>query len=361
MLPFELLPLEAPVAEPSTRPEKIDGRALPLYVRPLPEESLFSWLQRLATRLGVSFHTLASQSFGIDDRAGRTVWWHRPHPWTLARIGQRTGVKISQLRSMTFEPLHPVYREDEDPARFAGRRYDTRAPDWRMYRFAVCGPCLDEDSTPYLRSLWQIGWLAVCPLHGTALLSRCERCHCGIRVSQLAACAPFSPTICNRCRESLLAPSYLMAAASVVRLQEAMLKGKREGVTELPGLGTFTWPEFVAFVDVLLGVFWTGTILEERSAVFLKYEFEDLNDPRVLTRLYDCRHDSLLFLAWLIEGWPNTLGSSIGRNLLERGLSDRRNRLSHHVLPRWRGHPWSPSPHDFAPEILVRLRKLLEA
>ena len=138
MLPFELLPLDSPVPEPANRPGKVAGRALPLYVAPLPEESLFSWLQRLATRLQVSFRTLASHSFGIDDRAGRTVWWHRPHPWTLARISQRTGVKIARLRSMTFEPWQPVYREDEDPARFAGRRYDTRAPDWRAYRFVVC-------------------------------------------------------------------------------------------------------------------------------------------------------------------------------------------------------------------------------
>ena len=100
--------------------------------------------------------------------------------------------------------LQPVYREDEDSARFAGRRYDTRAPEWRAYRFAVCGVCLAADEVPYLRSIWQLGWLAVCPFHGTILLTRCERCHCGIRVSQLSVCAPFSPTTCNRCGESLL-------------------------------------------------------------------------------------------------------------------------------------------------------------
>ena len=361
MLPFEILPFDLPVPEPTPRQLKSDGRALPLYVAPLPEESLFSWLQRLASRLEVSFHTLASQSFGIEDRAGRTVWWHRPHPWTLARISQRTGVKIARLRSMTFEELQPGYREDEDPARFAGRRYDTRAPDWRAYRFAVCGPCLHEDETPYLRSLWQVGWLAVCPTHGTVLLTRCERCRCGIRVPQLSVCTPFSPTKCTRCGESLLTHHYRSALPAVVRLQEALFRGKREGVTEIAGLGTFTWPELVALADVVLGVFWTETILDERNAISIRYQFENLETPRLETRLYDCRHDSLLFLSWLLEDWPNSLGASIGRDLLWRGLSRRRNRLSHHVLPHWKGHPWSPSPHDFAPEIEARLRKLLEA
>lgn len=138
-----------------------------------------------------------------------------------------------RLRSMTFEHLQPVYRGDEDPARFAGRRYDTRVPDSRAYRFAVCGRCLEGDSVPYLRSLWHVGWLAVCPIHGTVLLIRCERCHCGIRVPQLSLCAPFSPTTCTRCGESLLSQRYRTARPEVVRLQDALLKGKREGTTEI--------------------------------------------------------------------------------------------------------------------------------
>jgi hypothetical protein len=361
VLPFELLPFDSPVPEPSYRPARVDGRALPLYVASLLEESLFSWLQRLATRLEVSFHTLASLSFGADDRAGRTVWWHRPHPWTLARISQRTGVKIARLRDMTFESLQPVYREDEDPARFAGRRYDTRAPDWRAYRFAVCGPCLEGDAAPYVRSLWHIGWLAVCPIHDTVLLRRCEQCRCGIRVSQFVTCARFSPTICTRCGDSLVGHRYRLAHPAVSSLQRVLIEGKRSGVTEIAGLGTFSWPEIVALADTLLGAFWTSTTLKERTNVLCRYEYESLDAPRLEMQIYECRHDSLRFLAWLIEGWPDSLGASIGRDMLERGLSRSRNRLSHHVTPRWKGHPWGPSPHDFAPETVARLRKLMEA
>ena len=42
-------------------------------------------------------------------------------------------MKATRLRAMTFEDLQPVYRGDEDSARFAGRRYDTRTPDSRAY------------------------------------------------------------------------------------------------------------------------------------------------------------------------------------------------------------------------------------
>ena len=47
-----------------------------------------------------------------------------------------------------------------------------------------------------------------------------------------------------------------------------MLRGKREGATEIAGLGTFTWPEFVALVDILLGAIWTHTTMEEREAAY---------------------------------------------------------------------------------------------
>ena len=72
--------------------------------------------------------------------------------------------------------------------------------------------------------------------------------------------------------------------------------------------------------DVILGGFWTATILEERESISLRYQFETLEAPRTETRFYDCRHDSLACLALLIEGWPDSRGASIGREMLWRGL-----------------------------------------
>jgi len=158
----------------------------------------------------------------------------------------------------------------------------------------------------------------------------------------------------------LLTSRQRIAHPAVTGLQEALLRGKREGVTEIAGLGAFTWREFVALIDILLGTVWTHTTMEERGRLFLRYEYESLEEPRPETHFYDCRHDSLRFLAWLFDGWPNTPGSSVGRDLLWKGLSHRRNRFSHHVLPRWKGHPWSPSPHDFELEIMARLHRLLD-
>lgn len=171
------------------------NRPLPFYVEPAPDEALFSWLLRLATRMGVSMHALASCSLGIDDRYGHTRWWCRPHPWLLMRISERTDVGVARLRPMTFDGFQPVYRDDEASARFTGRRYDVRSPTSRSYRFAVCGRCLKDDAKPYLRLSWLIGWMAVCPHHGTVLVERCNVCGAGLRVAPFATTSRFSPAI----------------------------------------------------------------------------------------------------------------------------------------------------------------------
>lgn len=150
---------------------------LPLYVEPAAEEALLSWLLRLATRLSVSLRALMTAAFGVDDRTLGTQWWHRPPGWLLVRISEQTGVSIARLSKMTFEDFQPVYREDEASGRFTGRRYDSVAARSRGYRFVVCGQCLQSDATAYLRRVWLIGWLAVCPDHGTILIERCSVCH----------------------------------------------------------------------------------------------------------------------------------------------------------------------------------------
>jgi hypothetical protein len=353
VLQFEAIGASAlrPVSRP-TRPPP-----LPLYVEPAPEEGLLSWLLRLATRLGVSLHVLAKQGFGIDDRSGHTQWWCRPHPWVLARISERTGVGVARLRRMTFEGFERAYRDDEASARFAGRRYDSRAPEWRAYRFAVCGPCLEGDAKPYLRTPWLIGWMAVCPHHGTILIERCKECRASLRVAPFSAAAAFSPGACTRCGWSLLDGRYSAAHPSVVRMQAALFRGKCEGVTELEGLGRLTWKEVVALADVMIGMVWTDMTLAEQEEVFLAYTSDSLTKPKAEDAIYDCRHASLRFLAWLTGGWPDSPGARVGQSMLIRWLAAGRNRLCRHLRSPRADH-WSAGATNFEPPIRERLQAL---
>jgi hypothetical protein len=341
-------------------PKPVKRPPLPLYVEPAAEEALLSWLLRLATRLGVSFHVLASQAFGIDDRSGHTRWWHRPHPWTLARIGERTGVSVARLRSMTFAGFDLATRDDEAPARFAGRRYDSRAAEQRTYRFAACGRCLAEDARPYLRTSWLLGWVAICPHHGTILIERCKGCGASLRVAPFTTTASFSPTTCTRCGSDLLDGRDRPAHPAAVRMQTALLRGKQTGVTELDGLGRFTWKEIVALIDVLVGMLWTDLTLAEQEEIFLGYTSDPLTKPRAEDAVYDCRHASLQFVAWLIEGWPSSPGARVGQSMVARWLTADRNRLCRHLrLPS--ADPWTTGADNFEPPIRERLRVLADA
>jgi hypothetical protein len=90
-----------------------------------------------------------------------------------------------------------------------------------------------------------------------------------------------------------------------------MLAGKQDGILQIEGLGTLIWPEFIALADIVLGMVWTHATHDERTQIFLRYEYESVDAPRLETQIYGCRHDSLRFLAWLIEGWPDSPGASI--------------------------------------------------
>ncbi len=348
---------EVTAPRPSLTPSP--KRPLPFYVEPAPDEALFSWLLRLTTRMGVSMHALARCSFGIDDRFGHTRWWCRPHPWLLMRISERTDIGVARLRTMTFEGLQPVYRDDEAHARFTGRRYDSRSHASRPCRFAVCGRCLKDDAKPYLRRSWLMGWMAVCPHHGTVLIDRCTACGATLRATPFVTTSRFSPATCTRCAKSVLDQGETSAHPSVIRMQGALWRSKSEGITEIEGLGHFRWPEMVALADVLIGMVRTDLTLAEQERIFRLYIAETAETTQ-RDGIYDCRHGSLRFFAWLTHGWPDGPGAKVGHSMLMRWLTADRNRLCRHLRPA-AADPWSIGATNFDPSIRERLRVLANA
>lgn len=332
----------------------------PFHVEPQADEALLSWLLRLTTRARISMRRLTAQAFHIDALMGQSAWWCRPHPWLLKCISERTGIRVAHLRRMTFESLEPSYRDDEAPARFAGRRYDTRTRSAKALRFAVCGLCLKSDATPYLRTSWLIGWIAACPIHGVILIERCKACHARVRIPPLAQTSPFSPAICTRCGQSLLNDDAVSAHPSVARLQAALWQGKRSGALQLEGLGSMTWKEFVALADVLIGMIWTDLTLAEQERIFLLYSADPLNKPQGEDSVYDGRHGSLRLLAWLIEGWPSSPGAEIAQQMLVRWLTAARNRLCRHLRALDADY-WTEGPSNFELPIRERLRVIAHA
>jgi hypothetical protein len=140
-----------------------------------------------------------------------------------------------------------------------------------------------------------------------------------------------------------------------------MFAAKRNGFTELPGLGRLNWQETVALADVILGTFWNELGIEERHEIYWRVSRGVQLDGLPEGNGYDSRYGSLALLAWFLEGWPHGPGSVVGIQLLSRWSSAKRNRVSRHLgVPDWHD-PWNPGPNEIEPAIQTRLRELLES
>ena len=339
-------------------PEAGSGlRRLPFYVEPKEDEVLLSWLLRLATRLQVSLHTLVRGGFWIDDRRERAEWWRRPEPQMLSRIGAKTGISLARLHEMTFERWAPVYRDDEASERFGAERFRAQAPRRLGFRYVLCEQCIEAAAAPYLRTPWAVGWVAVCPEHSTLMTARCQKCRAKLCLGLPSSIARFSPNVCVQCGNDLRYGLHEPAHPTVVRLQQALLAGKHHGSTEFAGIGRMSWLEVVAFIDVVLGMFWTDAAPAEQQRVHALFR----KDYEICeTQLISTRYCDLAFLAWLTEGWPQGKGPQIALDMLARWLSDKPNRIFRHLGVNW-SDPWNPGPHQIPDQIRERLRQLLDA
>lgn len=325
---------------------------LPIYVAPMADEVFLSWLLRLAGRLNVSMRTLTRDSFGIQQFLKRSHWRARPHPWLLTRISQKTGVSVRRLREMTFIDWHTSPSNDDANSRFSGRYF--YGPRREGVRFAVCGQCLHEDAQPYIRLHWLIGWVAMCPVHVTTLMTRCPGCKRALRAPSLGVESRVSFARCVHCSAWLVGGKTTPADESALRLQITLLTARRHGGVQIQGIGAMTWIELVALLDALLRMMW--------KPVGLPYWLEDWHigaelPPLRTAQCWDGRYGSLLLLAWLLDGWPHGTGAQVAIGLLARYLGERRRGR---LKPCPEGMPFAP-PDPIEPPTEQRLTEILNA
>jgi transposase len=284
-------------------------RRLPIHAAPQPEEALVSWLARLAARYGAPPLTLVEAAIGlrpVDPRRSREAWWQRPGATVIEMISQMTGIAIETVREATFEDWALSCRQEGAPDRFSARHFRVvRADGRRMRRFAVCPACLVEDTDPYLRKTWTLGWVGVCARHRLVLLSKCPTCSGVFRLPTAGSFEAFAPHLCRHCGATLTGAFTRQAHVAAIRLQDALLNIKRHGIARLPALGLVDWPTAMAAADLLLGMIWVGTEPNLRGRL-LRRIANDLDVGRVRRGLAD-NYAGLLILVWLLDEWPERL------------------------------------------------------
>lgn len=323
----------SPVRAPKRARREADSRAtrlrlLPAFVPPQSGESLLSWILRLASSLGVSVDVLTRTVLGFKHKISGTEWWSYPTPWLIARVAAKTAVNPAQVARMTFGDWAPRFREDDARERFSGVRLQSHAPAKRRdVRIAVCTQCLEEFQSPHIPLQWALGWLSICPKHRLVMMTRCRHCKRRLRLPAFSAYSSFNPGQCASCGHVLVGPK-VEAYPAAIELQARLVSGKRTNVTELPGIGRLTWPQTVTFLDLLICLFWTGTLHDERWRFVDQFLGDTPPQDGVEMSPYHSRYGGICFLSWLIGDWTQGPGAKVARLLLTRWLDGRQPQAS---------------------------------
>lgn len=271
---------------------------LPRHVRPVEGEILISWAVQLGRELGLSPRELCTHAFGVD--VTKTPgWWRRPDTDALVRIAGRTGLPIERLQAMTLTGWAEAF-DDENNGRFSSERWRGGAPG--RPRMAICPRCIAEAPRSNLQLVWMLGWTGVCARHGIVLVRTCSSCGKALRMPRLGNAGPFDLLACRSCGASLQGGVAYAAHERAAELQDALVEGKRTGVTALPNLGPLDWRLTIALADVLLAMVWVEGASDRRQRLFARIarELAPVSlDP--VTTPWASNYGGLLILSWLLE------------------------------------------------------------
>jgi hypothetical protein len=173
------------------------GHRWPLHSQPQPEESLSSWMFRLAQQYAMTWQEFFHNALGTAVLAEDLL--DRQPPVALVHdLAVRTGVPPARIWAMTLTGYVPwlIDTLDTDDAtclRTYATQYQTllrrQTPwmskglyNWQTGRYCLpwlrepspsdhilCLACLRTDHLPHLRLFWRLGLMGSCPLHGCLL------------------------------------------------------------------------------------------------------------------------------------------------------------------------------------------------
>ena len=142
----------------------------------MPDETFSSWFARLAAGNGLSPAELY--------RVAKAGAHPRPRdldryvePDLQATLAERTGIEAEPLRQAAFTRWAGlVFEEDDGRNKLYWLPLAGTENSKRSFGQQFCPACLREDSVPYLRLSWRLGFVTACAQHRTLLADRCPGC-----------------------------------------------------------------------------------------------------------------------------------------------------------------------------------------
>jgi hypothetical protein len=201
--------------------------ALPAAPPPLPGELLGSWLGRLACLYGFPPRPLWNTLIGVP--ATELVWAEGAGvPW-VEQIGRIAAA--AQLNPRLLARMAPDAMLSGAPAAWL------RAIRASAAGVAWCPVCLcddlAQDRPPYLRRLWAVACVVVCPRHRVPLIDGCACCGAAVAASfrwagrrPMPVCSACGAPLATRAGRSIDGPR-IVAIAAVTGVQTILLQALR--------------------------------------------------------------------------------------------------------------------------------------
>lgn len=194
----------------------------PLYVKFNDDETITSWLIRIALR------------HGCDPLSLTGSVWPNWRVWTLdldrgippeKMINLQTLARVdsSTLKSRSLYPIAERILGHPPPTNGIWKWLTALGIRNRSLRtgIQVCPMCLKEDKDPYLRRNWRFAWHTRCDKHKARLVDRCTNCSSTISPIQLRA-TDRNIAVCHSCKMPLHGGDVRSVSTSQNYLQKSL-------------------------------------------------------------------------------------------------------------------------------------------
>lgn len=174
-----------------------EGLFLTVKPKPKPNESLSSFIVRVATENGISMHTIRSYIAAKQFHQVDIVYEHID----LEKLSSELEIKVSELNNYTFAPLLNYFNQNGvvDLPQYRMSLGKEISINKRRY----CSSCLASDGIYKL--LWQVSSISCCDEHHTILQHTCNSCGKSLPY----VFETMALHLCVHCGESLKIDQYI--------------------------------------------------------------------------------------------------------------------------------------------------------